>query len=400
MGEKAGNCQLTGADIRNMRADLDSDFMIAPYQEKNATGCGYNLTATEFVYSIRKRRLLAIHKSEQGDTYVDVNPGDTVLLLTREYVKLSGNLAGAFYARVQMVSSGFGHISTTLDPGWRGMLLFSINNPTRKKLKLTISKTSDSGSGYKGIATMILTPVQKAEGGTEGVDPSLDNPAMRLDILKKLVSEPKRFLADRQYQNLKKLIYQLEHFEAVENTNMIRLKEMKSHLTKIEKEIAVADRSSAGNIRGTLVELKRMDYDSFDQVQKKVMDLSRVIDSERDLFQADDVITTVRERIESVYRECDYQMLCEKVNQIHALIQKQVPHIWNHYKARQFFGFLLGHWKIWVLYGIVIIGGGLLYGNMGNKANGLSILIPAFATLAPPFISYFLERFDPPNEDY
>ena len=63
MGEKAGNCQLTGADIRNMRADLDSDFMIAPYQEKNATGCGYNLTATEFVYSIRKRRLLAIHKS-------------------------------------------------------------------------------------------------------------------------------------------------------------------------------------------------------------------------------------------------------------------------------------------------------------------------------------------------
>lgn len=383
------NFQLTGTDIRKMRNELDSDFMIAPYQERNATGCGYNLTATEFVYSIIKRRLLAVHKSEQGDTYVNVMPNDTVLLLTREYIKLSGGLAGAFYSRVQMVSSGFGHISTTLDPGWKGMLLFSINNPTKRKLKLIISKSSDSGPVFKGIATMILTPVEIADTETKGVDPSLDNPAMRLDVLKSLVSEPKRFFTDKHYQNLKELIYELEHFEAIENPKMKRLNDIKSHLINIEMEIE--SYQSVEDLKGYLVELIRTDYDALETVQIKTMELYQTIfDSGENISQAEDKI---KSKIESVYRECDYQLLCEKVNQIHLLIQNRVPHVWNYHTIRQLLGFLLSHWKIWVLYGIFIVVMSVLYHKLNVDSGSVGIFIPAVATILPPFISYFLERF-------
>ncbi len=385
--------QLTAADIRSMRDRLDADFMIAPYQEKNATGCGYNLTATEFVYSISKKRLLPVHKPEQGDTYVKVPPEDTVLLLTREYIKLGGSIAGAFYSRVQMVSSGFGHISTTLDPGWKGMMLFSINNPTKRKLKLTISRASDSGLVFTGIATMVLNPVKLADEETKGVDPSLDNPAMRLDVLKKLVSGPKRFFADRRYQNLKRLIYELEHFEAVENQKMIRLKDIKSHLIVLEKE--TESHMAAEDIMAYLIELKRIDYDELETLEAKIMELYHTFKSAEDISEMKDEI---RNKIEAVYRECDYQLLCEKVNQIHVLIQKQVPHIWNYHTIRQLSGFLVSHWKIWVLYGAAIIGIAIIYQSLDIKGSGMNIFIPSVAAIMPPFISYFLERSDPPNE--
>lgn len=100
--------QLTGHDIEKMRQELDLNFVIAPYELGNVKGCGYNLTATEFVYSVRKKRLLTIHKSRQGNTCVKLCPNDTALILTREYIKLSGQLAGAFYSRVQLVSMGLG----------------------------------------------------------------------------------------------------------------------------------------------------------------------------------------------------------------------------------------------------------------------------------------------------
>ncbi len=393
MEKKEGVFQLTGTNIRNMRTELDSNFMIAPYQKENATGCGYNLTATEFIYSITKRRLLTIHKSKQGDTYVKIYPNDTVLILTREYIKLSGNMAGAFYSRVQMVSSGFGHISTTLDPGWRGMLLFSINNPTKRKLRLNISRSTDRGVVFKGIATMVLTPVRIEDEETKGVDPSLDNPAMRLDVLKKLVSEPKRFWADRQYQNLKKLIYDLEHFETIENSKMKRLTDIKAHLTNIEMEIA--SYKSIEDIQAYLVELKRIDYGAFEEVQCKVKNLDDTVCKTTDISKD---VNEIKNKIESIYRECDYQLLCEKINQIHLLIQQQVPHVWGYHKMRRLLGFLLKHWKIWVVYGMAIIIVAYTY-NSNIGSNDMNIFISVVAAIMPPFITYFLEIFGATNED-
>ena len=267
----AKNMLLTGMDIDKMRSEMDPRLIIAPYSKKNSKGCGYNLTATEFVYSISKKTLLPLHQSKQGETYVKVGSHDTVLLLTREYVKLNETLAGSIYSRVQLVSSGFGHISTTIDPGWKGMLLLSINNPTKKSIKLLISEPSDGSPSYKGVATIVLTSVNTTGDKNRAVDPSLDNPAMRLDILKKLVFEPRRFFSDKKYQNLKQLIIALETFSPVENEKIQQLNEIRTLLVELECE--VNSYTNISEIRGCLTSLKRANYDGFDSLQARMLDL-------------------------------------------------------------------------------------------------------------------------------
>jgi hypothetical protein len=84
-----------------------------------------------------------------------VEPNDTVLILTQEEVWVSEQIAGTFHSKVGIVSSGFGHISTTLDPNWEGPLLISLNNPTRKRLKLIIGKEEAEATNYNSFVTLI-----------------------------------------------------------------------------------------------------------------------------------------------------------------------------------------------------------------------------------------------------
>lgn len=231
------NYQLTGRDIKEIRERMDPSLVIVPYEDANVKGCGYNLTATEFIYSVKKKRLLAIHKSNRGATYVDIPRHDTALILTREYIKLSGRLAGAFYSRVQMVSQGLGHISTTLDPCWDGMLLFAVNNPSSRKIRLVISESSNGTTTYTGIATMVLNPIRPDGDGPEKVSPSLDNPPMRLDVLKRLIYQPKHIFFDSRYQRFRRLISELETFTPKLTPKMEQLRGIRGILVELEKEL-------------------------------------------------------------------------------------------------------------------------------------------------------------------
>lgn len=382
--------QLTGNDIRDMRNDLDQNLVIAPYQQQHATGCGYNLTATEFVYSITKKCLLPVRRSAQGETYVCIPPRDTVLVLTREYIKLSENLSGAFYSRVQLVSSGLGHISTTLDPGWSGMLLFSINNPTKKKIKFSINETANGKRTYSGIATMVLNRTCYSGAVVSQVDPSLDNPAMRLDVLKKLVEEPKRWVFNRSYQNLRALIGELEHFEPAASPKTDQLNKVKELLLDLDKE--VNSYLSIQEVSAWLTALKRVDCDTFGELRSKLDHLVKV-----DLLTAN-VKDDLLDRIEAAQRECDYQLLCDQVTQLHQLIQERVPHVWKHHTLKNILGFLLDHWKIWLLYAISITVLTLCYWYAAVLPEGTDIFIAVAAAVISPLIASWWDHSGPPEK--
>ncbi|USK68411.1 dCTP deaminase domain-containing protein [Peribacillus asahii] len=128
---------LSDSDIKKLISQ--KEIVITNYDEKNLTPLGYNLTPTEFILSIKNQLLVKIH-NEELEKYCYIEPNDTVLIMTREAIAVSKNIAGTFHAKVGMVSLGFGHISTTLDPLWRGPLLISLNNPTNKRLKFTLAK--------------------------------------------------------------------------------------------------------------------------------------------------------------------------------------------------------------------------------------------------------------------
>ncbi|QUH25557.1 dCTP deaminase domain-containing protein [Serpentinicella alkaliphila] len=173
-------------------------IVIWPMEEKeNLTPVGYNLTPTEFIFSINNRLLVNIYNNN-NQKYCYVEPRDTVLILTREAVWVSNDIAGTFHSKVGIVSQGFGHISTTLDPRWQGPLLISLNNPTNKRLKFLIAKNTESNNSddkftfkYCSFVTLILYKL---------VTPAYikhDNPSCRFDLLKDIVKEPSTSLMSK-----------------------------------------------------------------------------------------------------------------------------------------------------------------------------------------------------------
>jgi ABC-type multidrug transport system fused ATPase/permease subunit len=61
--------------------------------------------------------------------------------LTKESLWVSGRIGGTFHSKVSLVSKGFSHISTTLDPGWYGPLLITIRNNTDKEMPIPVGAT-------------------------------------------------------------------------------------------------------------------------------------------------------------------------------------------------------------------------------------------------------------------
>lgn len=167
------------------QAIVEGRMKIYPFESKNMTGIGYNLSTTNFAFSISKGVLLAIRKdtSPSGAShYVIIPPCDTVLFFSKEYIDVDETLAGSFYSKVSRVCQGLGHISTTLDPTWKGQLIISVSNPTDREIRFDLDK--DSGN----VATMLLHELDTPVSG-----PNVhDNNRGRCDLLLNHFSIPPR----------------------------------------------------------------------------------------------------------------------------------------------------------------------------------------------------------------
>lgn len=137
-----------------VKAIAEGSIKIYPFEEKNLTGIGYNLSTTWFAFSVNQGILLEICQEttvEGVKRFVTLPPNDTVLFFSKEYVEIDRTLAGTFHAKVSRVCQGLGHISTTLDPSWRGQLIISVNNPVSKEIPFDLDR--DSGQHYDTAIT-------------------------------------------------------------------------------------------------------------------------------------------------------------------------------------------------------------------------------------------------------
>ena len=75
------------------------DILIAPFDESKCKGIGYNISPSELCYSVKKKHLLQIHRTEQ-EIYVLIPPHDTILTLSHEYLQISAEVAGCFLSRL------------------------------------------------------------------------------------------------------------------------------------------------------------------------------------------------------------------------------------------------------------------------------------------------------------
>ena len=191
---------LSDKDI--LEAIHNGTIYIAPFDRAQLQPADYNLTPTRFFYSTKKKRFLTVIENSD-EVYVMIDKNDTVLVRTRESVAISSSLSGAFYSKVKVVSEGFGHVSTTLDPNWEGQLLISLNNPTNRKLKFSIEKNVYGKTIYNSFVTVEFM----------GLDSlplrSSDNPPGRLDILDHTVEKNISIFKRKEVEELRMLLKQL-----------------------------------------------------------------------------------------------------------------------------------------------------------------------------------------------
>lgn len=154
----------------------DGHLKIIPYEEKNLTGIGYNISTTDFAFSINQGLLLKIntYTTQEGYIhYVEIPANDTVLFFSKEYLETDNTIAGTFHSKVSRVCQGLGHISTTLDPMWKGQLIISVNNPNNHSIRFELDKNSGN------MFTLLLFKLDECVTG-ENIH---DNNQGRCDLL-------------------------------------------------------------------------------------------------------------------------------------------------------------------------------------------------------------------------
>lgn len=181
------------------QAMAEGHLRIFPFEEKNLTGIGYNISTTDFAFSTNQGILLTIHQktNDQGVMrYVVIPPNDTVLFFSREYIEVDNTLAGTFHSKVSCVSQGLGHISTTLDPTWKGQLLLSVNNPTTHEVIFDLKKNGGN------IMTLLLYQMDAAVTGGN----IHDNNKGRCELLVSHFAKPSSEKFRERHLELKKFV--------------------------------------------------------------------------------------------------------------------------------------------------------------------------------------------------
>lgn len=327
-----GHAHLTAIDIEHYRENL-TDVVIAPFEYSKSKGVGYNFSLSELIFSINKNRLIPICRKE-NETYFYLRPRETVLSLSYEYIKVSDNIAGSFHSRVRTTAQGIGSISTTLDPGWSGMLLFSLNNPTNKRIKVVLTSRTDGITKRQAVSTLIAW--RTLNNHAKQIELSLDNPPMRTDIWSELAAKPLKLFANKQYQKFRNLVNEIAAFKPTASASILWEKDLSNLLTALDTAFFVKKSDTeVKTILYCVKDLKNLPY----EIEKRVDALLHANNSEAsdeiDIFgfNIDDFNQQQREdyqnRIQLAKREVDYQVLCDQISQIHDLISKKVPTSWK-----------------------------------------------------------------------
>jgi deoxycytidine triphosphate deaminase len=126
---------LSNVDLENELIS-GKNIRIYPLNQENIKGSTYNLTASEYAWSLYSKKSLV-----QGNKII-IPPNDSALIVTKEVLWVSSKICGSYHSKVSVVSVGGGHIGTTLDPEWIGHSLITIHNHNPEQpLKIGINDT-------------------------------------------------------------------------------------------------------------------------------------------------------------------------------------------------------------------------------------------------------------------
>lgn len=203
------------------KTDIEKNNKLTIYPQKNEClqSASYDLTPTMIAMSSKMGMLECVYKSKNkqiyDNYYIIVKPKDTVLIVSREYLCLPNNISGYVTSRVSNVVKGFGHISTTIDPNWKGAVLIALSNPSNIPLKINVS--SDNANPLATVTFHYLHTKYVDE------DKNFNKISMRVDLLKNEINYktkhgPKAFFRKIVHFKRRKLTdYFFEYLESNKN---------------------------------------------------------------------------------------------------------------------------------------------------------------------------------------
>ncbi len=107
---------------------IGSNLVIDPYDTGNLGVCSYDMSVGGEYISLRDPRNV---KSLPPRTRLDVAAGETVLVITKEYVSLPKNVMGITVPRARRLFEGTSIAACRIEPTWYGRLIIAFTNFTK-----------------------------------------------------------------------------------------------------------------------------------------------------------------------------------------------------------------------------------------------------------------------------
>jgi deoxycytidine triphosphate deaminase len=121
--------------LKEGRWDLIGDsIVIDPFDPDSINICSYDLSVGEEYVSLRNPSI--VRRLQEGEL-IKIEPGETILILTREYIALPPNITGLVVPRARMIARGTMINATRIDPTWHGKLLIGFTNLLKYPISLS-----------------------------------------------------------------------------------------------------------------------------------------------------------------------------------------------------------------------------------------------------------------------
>jgi deoxycytidine triphosphate deaminase len=143
-------------------SDIGDRILLMPYAAHLLNTCTYDLTVGNQYASLRYGEEIRVLQPTDS---VRIDPGETVIILTDEYVALPKTVAALVVPRARQIFRGMLINATRIDPSWYGKLAVGVTNLSKEQIN------TSPGESFCSCIFMETHPVRNAL--TKATTPSL-----------------------------------------------------------------------------------------------------------------------------------------------------------------------------------------------------------------------------------